>query len=77
MKIPFTVEQFFDVFGTCNTAIWPAQVLAYILGSLALALAFRESKLSTRIICGILAFFWIWMGILYHIVHFSLINPAA
>jgi uncharacterized protein YjeT (DUF2065 family) len=77
MKILFTVEQFFDVFGTYNTAIWPAQVLAYILGILAIALAFRENKLSARIICGILAFFWIWMGIFYHIIHFSVINPAA
>jgi hypothetical protein len=29
MTIPFTVEQFFDIFGTYNTAIWPAQVVAY------------------------------------------------
>ena len=77
MRIPFTVEQFFDIFGTYNTAIWPAQVLAYVLGIVALALAFRESRLSTRIVSGILALFWIWMGIFYHIIHFSVINPAA
>jgi len=77
MEIPFTVEQFFDVFGTYNTAIWPAQILAYVLGIVALALAFRESKLSTRIVSGILALFWIWMGVFYHMVHFSVINPAA
>lgn len=77
MRIPFTVEQFFDIFGTYNTAIWPAQVLAYGLGMVALALAFRESQMSTRIISGILALFWTWMGIFYHIVHFSVINPAA
>ncbi len=77
MKIPFTVEQFFDVFGRYNTAIWPVQVLAYLLGVVALALAFRESKLSTRIVPGILAFFWVWMGVFYHILHFSAINPAA
>ena len=77
MRIPFTVEQFFDVFGTYNAAIWPVQVLAYALGIVALALAFRESRLSTRIVSGILALFWIWMGISYHIIHFSVINPAA
>jgi hypothetical protein len=77
MEIPFTVEQFFDVFGTYNTAIWPAQVFAYLLGIIALATAFRETKLSARIVSGILAFFWIWMGVFYHIVHFSVINSAA
>jgi hypothetical protein len=77
MRIPFTVEQFFDVFGTYNTAIWPVQVLAYVLGIVALAFALRESKLSTRIVSGILALFWIWMGIFYHIIHFTAINAAA
>jgi hypothetical protein len=77
MRIPFTVEQFFDLFGTYNTAIWPVQILAYVLGIVALALAFREGPLSTRIVSGILGLFWIWMGIFYHIVHFSVINPAA
>jgi hypothetical protein len=77
MKIPFTVEQFFDIFGAYNTAIWPAQVAAYILGLIALGLALRENKLSSRIISAILALFWIWMGVFYHISHFSVINPAA
>jgi hypothetical protein len=77
MKIPFTVEQFFDIFGTYNTAIWPAQVVAYMFGIIALGLALRENKLSSRIISGILALFWIWMGVFYHIGYFSVINPAA
>ena len=77
MKIPFTVEQFFDIFGTYNTAIWPAQVVAYIFGIIALGLALRENKLSSRIISGILALFWIWMGVFYHIGYFSVINLAA
>lgn len=77
MEIPFTVNQFFDVFVTYNTAIWPAQVVAYLLGIIALAAAFRETKQSARIVSGILAFFWIWMGVFYHIAHFSVINSAA
>ncbi len=77
MKIPFTVEQFFEVFGAYNTSIWPFQVLAYLLGIVALILAFRESRLGGRVVCGILGLFWIWMGGFYHIAHFSVINPAA
>jgi hypothetical protein len=77
MGIPFTIEQFFDVFAIYNRAIWPVQVLAYVLGTAALALAFRENKLSAQIVSGIFAFFWIWMGVFYHMVHFSVINRAA
>jgi len=77
MNIPFTVEQFFAVFRTYNEAIWPAQIIAYILGILALVLAIRKVNLSDRIISSILAIFWVWMGVFYHLLHFSVINPAA
>lgn len=77
MNIPFTVEQFFNIFRTYNEAIWPAQVVAYLLGVITLALAIRQNKLSGQIISGILALFWIWMGVFYHIVYFSPINPIA
>jgi hypothetical protein len=77
MEIPFTVEQFFDVFGTYNVAIWPSQVLAYVLGIVALALAVREGNLSARIVSGILGFFWIWMGVFYRILFFRVINLSA
>lgn len=77
MDLPFTVDQFFNIFETYNTAIWPAQVIAYLIGIVAVALAFRENSLYGRIISGILALFWIWMGVLYHMAYFSAINPAA
>ncbi len=77
MDIPFTVDQFFDVFETYNTAIWPAQIIDYFLGIGAVVLAFRENRVYGRIVSGILALFWIWMGIFYHMVYFSAINPVA
>jgi hypothetical protein len=77
MKIPFTIEQLFRVFETYNTAIWPSQVAAYVLGIVAIGLALRESRLSGKIISGILAFFWIWIGVFYYIIYFSVINPIA
>ncbi|MCF8111143.1 MAG: DUF6064 family protein [Desulfobacteraceae bacterium] len=75
--MPFTVEQFFNVFGSYNTAIWPAQLVAYILGIAAVALVFRDTPARGRIVTCILAFSWLWMGVFYHLVHFSRINQAA
>ncbi len=77
MDTPIAVEQFFDVFEAYNTAIWPAQIIAYFLGIGAVALAFRENGLYGRVVSGILALFWIWRGIFYHVAYFSTINPAA
>jgi hypothetical protein len=77
MNLPFTVEQFFGVFGSYNEAIWPAQIIAYGLGVLAVILAIRGSRNAGMVISTILSLFWVWMGVFYHIVHFSTINPAA
>jgi hypothetical protein len=33
--LPFTVDQFFSVFGAYNNAVWPTQVVAYLLGAVA------------------------------------------
>ena len=77
MKFPFTIEQFLEVFKNYNLAIWPMQIIAYIIGAIALILAVRKIWQSDRIISGILSFFWLWMGIVYHIMYFSSVNKPA
>ena len=77
MEIPFTTAQFFAVFQIYNEAVWPAQIVAYLLGIIVIVLAIRQYRLSGRVISGILALFWMWIGVLYHMIHFSPINPTA
>lgn len=77
MDLPFTTEQFLGVFHAYNQAIWPAQIVAYLLGLTALALAFWKKPGSGRWVSGILGLFWIWMGAGYHLTFFSRVNPAA
>lgn len=75
--LPFTVEQFIGVFASYNKAIWPAQILAYFIGGLAVALVFRKAKRSDQIIAGVLAAMWAWTGIVYHLTFFTAINKMA
>ncbi|MDZ4840639.1 MAG: DUF6064 family protein [Hyphomicrobium aestuarii] len=77
MNAPFTIEQFLGVFVVYNAAIWPAQIVAYGLGFVAIAALWLESPLANRVILSILAFMWAWNGIGYHFLFFSSINPAA
>lgn len=77
MSLPFTIEQFFQIFGAYNAAIWPLQVFAYVLALVALALSFRRSRWAGRWVAGILAVFWIWTGTVYHIMYFRAVNPTA
>lgn len=77
MDLPFTTEQFLAVFERYNLAIWPLQVVAYALGLVAVALALKPRPRSDRIIGAILAAFWLWMGVAYHLLFFREINAAA
>ena len=77
MDIPFSPEQFLNLFETYNHFIQPLQIIAYILGLLSILFLFRKNKITPKIITGILATFWIWIGFFYHILFFSSINKAA
>jgi len=77
MNIPFTSEQFFDVFKTYNESLFPIQILFYLFGALTIYLVNKPSLNSHRIIIWFLIFFWIWMGVVYHLIFFSSINKAA
>jgi hypothetical protein len=75
--LPFTVDQFLGVFQQYNQAIWPMHIVAYILGIAVIILAAKKTRYSDQAISVILACFWAWMGIVYHLMYFSTINGAA
>ncbi|HEX5829803.1 MAG TPA: DUF6064 family protein [Gemmatimonadaceae bacterium] len=77
MRVPFTVEQFLDVFRQYNEGVWPAQWGLLALGLMAVVLAFRGSARLQRTVSGILGALWFWMGLVYHLGYFRAINPAA
>lgn len=77
MKIPFSVDEFLNVFESYNQSLWPIQILFYILALVAIAAIFKRSNNSSQIAMSVLAFFWGWMGLVYHIIYFSAINKAA
>jgi hypothetical protein len=77
LKIPFSVNQFMDVFAQYNQAVWPAPIIANLLALLALFMLTQKNRLADRTINGILAGLWFWMGIVYHLGFFSPINKAA
>jgi len=75
--LPFTHAQFVFVFALYNGVIWPLQWVAQAAGILMLLLQWRPSSDRDRVGIVVLASMWIWTGLAYHIVFFSLINPAA
>lgn len=77
MNLPFTTEDFLQVFENYNLSVFPAQIFFNILAVLMIFLAVKRIKYSDKIIGFSLGFLWLWIGIVYHLVFFSKINPAA
>jgi len=77
MKLPFSIEQFLEVFRNYNLAVWPAQIVLWLLAVMVIILATKSRPFSGKYISGLLAFFWLWMGIVYHLMHFTEINKGA
>ena len=75
MHLPFSREQFFDVFGRYNESLWPAQLILIAIATFCVGAAvFGRAQ---RAIPWALAFLWGWMAIAYHFAFFAAINAAA
>jgi hypothetical protein len=77
MNIPFTFEQLLDLFEMYNHAISPMQMIAYVLGGGALFFAIKKTKYSSKIVASVLAFFWLWCGVVFQMMYFTRIFKPA
>ncbi|HJS42370.1 MAG TPA: DUF6064 family protein [Gemmatimonadales bacterium] len=73
--LPFGRQEFLEVFGRYNIAVWPAQLLLYAVALVIVALILRRERRS--VVVALLATLWLWTGVVYHLLFFSEINPAA
>ncbi|MCU7495356.1 MAG: hypothetical protein HF314_16325 [Ignavibacteria bacterium] len=75
--MPFNKEEFLGVFEHYNKSVFPLQIAFVLLALVMVYLAYKNFRYSDTIINNSLAFYWIWIGIVYHICFFSAINRAA
>ncbi len=76
MSLPFTQQQFFEVFGRYNDAVMPLQVGLVLLALSAYVALMVRRRDSDRVISVVLAVLWAW-GTVYHLAFFRAVNPAA
>jgi hypothetical protein len=76
MQMPFTREQFFDLFVAYNEALWPA-VVAMWIASTVVALRLSTRHQHDRWVSVLLVGHWTWSALAYHVAFFTRINPAA
>lgn len=77
MQLPFSREQFFDLFAAYNAAVWPIIAALWIASAVAVALLVSSRRPADRWVSGLLAAHWVWSAVAYHAVFFTRINAAA
>ena len=77
MQLPFTKEQFFDLFAAYNVRLWPALVALWIASVLVSVLLLSSRRPPHRWISALLAAHWAWSAMAYHVGFFTRINQAA
>jgi hypothetical protein len=77
IRLPFSREEFFDLFAAYNGALWPAVVTLWLASVVAGVWVVSSRRSHDRWISGLLALHWAWSAIAYHLVFFTRINPAA
>ena len=77
MELPFTREQFFDLFVAYNEAFWPAAVALWTASAVIVALRLSARHPHDRWVSALLVGHWAWSALAYHVAFFTRINPAA
>ena len=76
MRVPFTQQQFLDVFGAYNSTAWPV-VIALWLVTFAFGVRLVRGQARSVTLSALAGVHWAWSGLVYHALFFTDINPAA
>ena len=74
--MPFTVEEFLGVFRDYNNSVYPFQFVLFLSAIYIIYLAFSKKDYSSKVITWMLVFYWLWIGVVYHIIFFSSIKHS-
>jgi hypothetical protein len=73
----FSARTYYRLFELYNRAIWPAQILALLLGLVILWRLHRGGARQGRVVATILSGGWLWTAWAYLLEHYDTINWAA
>jgi len=77
MRLPFSHDEFLDVFGAYNAQWWPVALVLWFGTAVIAWRWWRGRTANAPLTMSLLAVHWAWAGIAYHWLHFRAINPAA
>ncbi len=76
--IPFSRDTYHRLFELYNDAVWPAHIVALLLGVVLLALLrWGGGRGRDRLIAAIIAAAWLWVAVAFHLARYESILLAA
>jgi hypothetical protein len=77
VSLPFTRDEFFDLFAAFNAEAWPVLIALWLASAVVSVRLFSARRPGDRVVSALLAAHWAWSGFAYHAAFFTSINPAA
>jgi hypothetical protein len=75
--VPFTANEFLDVFAAYNQSVWPFAAILWLLTTLVCGALVFGASIPPPLPRLLLAGHWLWAGLVYHASFFTAVNPAA
>jgi hypothetical protein len=75
--VPFTADEFLDVFAAYNNALWPLALALWVLTAVVFGPLIAGRRVWMLLPVLVLAGHWLWAGMLYHALFFTAVNPVA
>ena len=75
--LPFTHDQFLDVFGTYNREYGGIALVLWLLTAASVSLLWKRGARGSRLVATVLVIHWSWAALGYHLALFRRVNPAA
>ena len=73
----FSPRTYYRMFELYHDATWPIHIIVLASGGLIVVLARRDDEWAHRTIAGVLAAWWLWVGIAFHLNRYATINWSA
>ena len=75
--MPFTANDFLDVFAAYNNELWLLTLALWVCTAAVFVPFIAGGRARLPLPTLLLAGHWLWSGILYHALFFTAVNPAA
>lgn len=75
--LPFTPDQFFQLFAEYNRSFWLAALVQWVAVAGALVATWRTPSTYSRLLTFVVTALWAWAAVAYHAWLFTRINQAA